>query len=448
MNEYKRTLSQLKEVRDNMSSVGDNNVNPFTVQAAIDIFEDIVTNGKNSRYYREVNPIIVEVSATSQCRAVVLDVRHLDALKSDVKARGGFTTAILTAETTNRQDCTLLNGGHRHQVGKDLLMSGFFNNDFKMPSYHIPKVEMDKIAPIIDMLQAYLNEHEVAKRNTDKDFSSTLTSMVPGDIDLTDEREYKNQISRFEKIFPGRSSKVIKIALTKLANKRLSAASKLTTLSTTDASNMFKEQFSKVVDLVKPDSSSNFKACFSSGFKNIDPSRNKHFYFRPINGNWSNFDKAIYKDNFKRAEPDIQDVIHLFHDNDNKGDLTSLFKIRQSVFKKYLKVLDLEVRKVEKIIGSKLTVKQKMRVAEQNLPKYVFIAPQIKQDTIFDGPMFGGGDFCVKGEITGLSDSWGLVTREQIFELFCNKTSSIEIPQEWVCTQGSVNKNQNLSLVS
>lgn len=440
MIEYRRALADMKELLLKIDEVQcEDNVTEEVLSYAIQIFEDIVSLKKQSKYYKEFHPNNIQITTTSQCRMVTLDSSHKADLKQDIEA-AGIETPILTFQSApqDRVSPTLGNGNHRLVIMLELIKERKLGSGAKMPCFHIPYDDYKVIAPIIDLIQGLLNEHTVAKKNNDKSLKAIIKSLLPKDIDLENEVQYNQQVTRFSSMWTRRKVRTIKTLLTKIKNDKISSESKLTSPSPKVVTTDFKACMLNRINITSDgDKEENkFRASFKKKTGTFDKSADDIYVFRPISLKGSNFDQAYLRDMNLREEGDIKDIVHIFYCNENAGSLPTLIKNRKRLFDKYCKIYNQNVSIVEKVNDCKLTQVQKQRIVRLCLPAAIFIAPQIKTDTQYE-------DNEVELEITGLYDSWKVVTRDQMFDYFESSTKD-GAPLEWVL--GLKNKQQAPSL--
>jgi hypothetical protein len=221
-NEFELAQNKINEL---LNSSGTTRVNG-PLREFLKIVDNFVQLGENSKYFRRVSPFDVQISTSSQCRAVTQVPKQVNALKDSI-LRNGVTHPLLTVKNSTAAGAELLNGVHRDAAAKGLLDSKQLDSNWKYPCVEIPSNMRALIQPAFGLIQLILNEDEGKKLGNNKnDYAKTLDAYIKDhNVDLEDEEGYQEMHTLLMNMDKHRSSQGAKSLLTRRKNAQKVARS-------------------------------------------------------------------------------------------------------------------------------------------------------------------------------------------------------------------------------
>ena len=215
--EFEYALEKLKEM---INTNAYQNIHSG-LQKMVDIFEDVLLNKENSKYFKKISPYNVEVKRGSQIRVVNIEPRVVEKLRKEIEY-WGVKVPLLVAETqTNSSLYELLNGNHRHQACLNSLQkdSQILTANYEYPCVVIDKSDRSITADVWQYAQIFLNHVDTKVGNNENDIITVLQNHArDNNLDLNNELDKESLVKLCMLLSGKHSEKGAKNVVTRVQN--------------------------------------------------------------------------------------------------------------------------------------------------------------------------------------------------------------------------------------
>jgi len=362
-----------------------------------EVLADAVTNGANSKYYKELSSLSIEKSLmNSQCRSTTINRGNFSEIKNSILAKKRVESPIIVTKSSTDGTYYVENGNHRKEATDELIKENKLPEDTKIPCIVIPADLKSAYARVHTEIQSSFNDRNPGAGNNTNDVQKSITGIVTDrSIDLSDDEKYKETLEELRIIFTNQTEKSLKNNLTRCKNRRSEMRSDVWAASGEEFVTEFREVFHAteteegevyLIDLV------------DTGNKSCRP------LFASNKG--SAYDQSIVR--CKRWAYEHSDILQVavFACENHKGSAETVARSRASWFKKMYG----DFKMATDMYGD--------AAGEAYLPHdYYAIAPQIQSGAKIS---LGKTGFIgtIRGEGKKIRSHWKLISKKDLLECF------------------------------
>jgi hypothetical protein len=396
LEEHKRVLDMIDNMQK-LPHVQRDNDRYRAYVSVREVMADAVTNGANSRYYRELSPLnVIKLGKESQCRSTTINRGNFRDIKNSILAKKRVESPIVTTKNSTDGSFYIHNGNHRNQAAKELIEDKLLPEEYGIPSFVFPPNLKSAFTRVSRELQSSLNDRSPGASNNTNDVQKYITgTAAERSIDLSDDEIYKEFLGELKFIFTNQTESALKNNLTRCKNKLKERRSDVWATSGEE----FVKEFRKVFGAIAPESD---EVCLidliGTGNKSCRP------LFASTKG--SAYDQSIVRcQRWAASHPESLQVA-VFACENHKGSAETVARSRANWFNKMYSDFKLAIR----LWG--------LEACEAYLPyDYYAMAPQIQSGTTIS---LVKNDFngIIEGEVRALRSHWKLISKKDLLECF------------------------------